>query len=307
MPNEFPDSRSEFQALMEEIDRDLREADVPIHARPIRAHTELIERFPIRRVLLRPGHDPPPDSFRDRDLAEHAYRWYDERYGDRLLIDSGVGRAVVLIRDDPWTLNLPIMYGPHDLVAAPGAESAPEGLRNRSEPATYNVLDSLSDMPQGLKQSLTENECRTVLETFVLAFRCFNEMRPHEERPLVGSARANLDATVEHLTAHPRRQGLAQWSSLQAAEKMLKAFIKAHAGDHPYHHRIGDLADDAYEQGLPRIPPPVIEGIDLLGSDRADVRYGEVDVSLAEAVTAHHESLRLCHHVASPMPHAGGD
>jgi hypothetical protein len=109
----------------------------------------------------------------------------------------------------------------------------------------------------------------------------------------VNEVQGDLDAVVSHLVAHKSQLGLSKWASLQAVEKILKAYIvtKDQTMDvKKIGHKLGELAVAAENLGLPAIPNGYIADVQC----SAGVRYGEVAVSVEEAGIAHLISLEVC-------------
>ena len=75
-------------------------------------------------------------------------------------------------------------------------------------------------------------------------------------------------------------------------EKALKAYIKQQGGAPKYTHKLTNLAKEAENFGLPPVSQPLIDCIQC----PADVRYGDISVTLDEAIKAHHASIQVCMH-----------
>lgn len=111
---------------------------------------------------------------------------------------------------------------------------------------------------------------------------------------LVADAFADLNAAVFHLTIRNRHHGLSKWASLQAVEKMLKAYLKRKVGDFKSGHVLEPLAQSAEKAGLIALDRRLLSATQC----SANVRYGDDLVTLRCAVDAHHASLGLCGQVA---------
>jgi hypothetical protein len=83
---------------MEDVDRRLREARTSIPSRPLLAFREIAK----DGLTLAIGTSNPHANLIDA--------WFKRRYGDRLLLDFNIGKAVVLIRGDPYVMRLPLIY-----------------------------------------------------------------------------------------------------------------------------------------------------------------------------------------------------
>jgi hypothetical protein len=114
---------------------------------------------------------------------------------------------------------------------------------------------------------------------------------------LVRQSRADVDAAVNHLLGTGRNSALAKWSSLQAAEKILKHLIRSRGQRFRQTHDLISLSEHAERLGMPVIPRAVLQRIQCAPA----IRYGGMAVDVAEAVTAHQNSLRIALHVGRSL------
>lgn len=103
-------TKEEFEALMEAIDRVLRERNLPIHARPIHAVRELCMRLKIGLTLVSRTSEAIPGDYAGESLSAHIRDWYDVRYGDTLKADFSVGATVAYLVGDLWKVRLPLIW-----------------------------------------------------------------------------------------------------------------------------------------------------------------------------------------------------
>lgn len=300
------DSEDEFLSQMDAIDERLRTQGVSITGRPIVAigefskllHEEL-RGYPLDR-------EPVPGRYTGDDLVIRIDRWYRDRYGDRLLMDSKNGRVVIILRGDPWVMDLPLIFGgggglrfvceygrPTTLPSTPRVYRRGE----RPQASEYNVLDAIVGLTDGLAKTITKAECDEILQVFLWGREAYEALRHSTRSGLVELVEGDLEAAVVHLSGH-YQPGLSKWASLQAAEKIVKAYIKETSGGHKFGHDLTDQASQAASAGLPIIDPALIQDIQC----PAGVRYGQPSVSVAEAVAAHHASLRVVAHVVPHLP-----
>lgn len=307
-PSTRIESESQFLQLIEEIDQKLAERGVPIPGRPIAAGFEFcsllkeeLRGYPLDRK-------PVSGRYTGDDLLIHMDRWYKDRYGDRLNMDGTEGAVVLLIRGTPWVADLPFIIGSGKgvrFVCEYGRPttlpSKPKVMRRGDQPpppADYNVLDAIRDLPDGLAKSLTGAEREEVLNGFLLGRRAHVALgRLKRGQGLVEMARGDLHAAVTHLSEKWVKAGQSKWASLQAAEKILKAYIEEAGGSYKFSHELSDLRTQAEKLGLPRVHTGWTQDIQC----PAGVRYGQPAVSVSEAVTAHHASLRMLAHVAEHL------
>jgi hypothetical protein len=302
------ETEGQFQEVMEQIDNEARSAGMLIQGRPMHAWHRLSVLTKSELKLVGADHQPAPGSYAGDDLVGRVKQWYDERYGNRLHIVSEVGRVAFLIRGDIWEFGVPLIYGgdPRDILwlceyGAPTTLPKQPTVVPLGTPvprSQYNILDRIENLPAGLAATLTSREREEMLEVFVLGLDALYTLRDLAPDPLVEAARADLEASVTHLTSHPVHAGQAKWSALQAAEKMIKAVIAVKNGKYGYTHNLADLAALAATVGLPAVDPAWIASLQT----KPLVRYGELPVSAGEAVAAHHASLRVVVHTAAHLP-----
>lgn len=286
---------------MEWVDGRLRSEGAPIVARPLRAESILAVELGEQFVHPYPRRPPTEGSYRGNDLTIRVNDWFDARYGERLKMDLSPGSAVVLIRGDPWLMRFPRFWGSWDIVTEDPPDDRGEGVhrigRLGDPPAKYNCIRSVVDLPGGLRSALHLRERAELLvnfREFLDAFHSLHELRSSE---LVRQARADVDAAVGHLLGPGSNPALSKWSSLQAAEKMLKEFIRARGQQFRQTHQLIPLLEHAERLGLPGIPPHILQKVQCGPA----IRYGGVAVDVAEAVAAHHESLRIALHVTRSL------
>jgi hypothetical protein len=301
------ETEEDFQGVMEQLDEEAKSSGTLIQGRPLRALKRLTELTKTELRLTVPDRDPESGEYSGDDLVIRMEQWYDERYGNRLNLPSNLGTVVFLLRGDLWFFQIPVIrgVGPGVVwICEYGAESTltstPEIVRRGQRLARkcYNILESVENLPEGLAKSLTEDERKRMLAAFILGIDAHEALDERLPNALIDAARGDLEATVTHLTSHPVHPGQAKWSALQAAEKMLKALITEKHGTFGYHHNLSTLALEVSRLGIPSVDPQLI----VLLQTGAGARYGEFAVSIDEAVTAHHASLRIVAHTAPYLP-----
>lgn len=251
-----------FLAYMQAIDERLRQQKTPIPGRPLKALSIIAQDLGITIMMGGPV---------DTTLSDQINVWFEKRYGDRLKIDLSPGKAVILIRGDPYVMRLPLIIGRWDGI--------------------LDVTTLVEGMTQPLFAELPENDMTELVNHFPWLMERFSIM---DELP--ANVRAELDAAVLHLISQQPNYGLSKWSSLQFAEKMLKYFIKARNGTPPNSHSLSKLLNSAENLGLPMGWRPILP---LIQCD-ASVRY-EDGVSLADAVLAHHASIDIVAYISKSL------
>jgi len=150
----------EVVAMMEAVDVYLRESDVPPHARPIRGWFEISKDLKLGlNMFPKELKEPRPGIFSGDDLTLRIFRWFDERYREKLAIHMGPGRTVLLIKGDTWEATFPKVFGKVSFFISPVEKSSNivEDLRLNRIPK-YNILDAISQFPDGLAKSLNSTD-----------------------------------------------------------------------------------------------------------------------------------------------------
>ncbi len=297
MTNNFPKTEIEFLKIIEEIDQDLKDRRIPIHFRPLHAMVEFGDRLSISFFMFPLTSNETPGNYNSATLSFHIERWYEKRYGDLLKFPLGPGSVVTLIKGDPWRIFLPRIYGTvritcnNDLekyMKTPRITKASEGL------PIINVLNCIEGFTQGLANSLKQDELADIANFFVFSVKTLSFLEQISKLPFIVDARADLASSVSHLISKNPHYGLSKWCSLQFVEKLFKCYMKIKGVKFQKTHELNKLAILAEEHGLAKIPESPL----ILIQCPASVRYGEVKVSLKEAIDSHHASLQVCNIVA---------
>jgi hypothetical protein len=293
--NPRPRPESEFLGLIEKIDAALISKETPISCRVIPALGLIREFLKVDIPITTKKRSPTPGSYEGEDLTLRVVNWYEQLYGDRMLHDFRPGRTVLLLRGDIWTFHFPRFYGRAQVFCSQ-TESTLRPPNGRG-PVRYNVLDAIEDLAPGLRNALCKSELGYIEQVFELGHKSLQELESIHHIDLATDAFADLNAAVFHLTVRNRHHGLSKWASLQAAEKILKAFLKEKTGGFKNGHTLEPLALAAERAGLPPINRRLLKTVQCT----ANVRYGEEPVSLIEAVDAHHASLSICCQAAQQL------
>jgi hypothetical protein len=204
----------------------------------------------------------------DDELAKRVNKWFQDRYGDRLKLSWQIGKMVVLIDGDPYIVRYPLV----------------------PVPRTVNPLEWIVDATPTLLHAISPNDLDILVESLISGYESFQQL---EELP--DAAIANLETAIVQIMNRPPHYGESKWASLQATEKTLKAYIKQQGGAPKYTHKLTNLAKEAENFGLPPVSQPLIDCIQC----PADVRHGDISVTLDEAIKAHHASIQVCMHIAT--------
>ncbi len=111
MRTEIPKTEQEFNMLMEEIDNLLKNRSIPIYNRPIHSPVEIAKKLKISIPLVPIMGEAIPGIYDGDSLSAHIHNWYQRKYGDRLNVQMGIGTGIILIRNDPWRVTFPMIFG----------------------------------------------------------------------------------------------------------------------------------------------------------------------------------------------------
>jgi hypothetical protein len=190
---------------------------------------------------------------------------------------------------------IPLLYGQATLIAVPQPHEKPAPVTR--DLLKINVFDCIKDITWTYAKELTAIERKELILFLRWGLESFQEIHQIKNTIYVPEALGDLQVAVDGLFGNPKQCGLSKWSSLQAAEKLIKAFIKEKGGNVNKHHVLSKHLKRAYGLGLKKINQ---DNVEILECD-AGVRYGEKVVTVHEAVEAHHASVDLCANVAKGL------
>lgn len=281
-------STSEFDALMTEIDAELRTENDRIVGREIRGWLKFCRRFKISLTL-------------DDPLAGRVIDWFKAIYGDRLNLDADFGKSFVIIRGDPYRIRCFRVYGV--VYAICSVETQGREVRqlmvHGEEHPVVNLLDGdiIEGLTPELARRLSPADCATILTRYYRVFCAFAAMEGAlagrhggNDAPYMKEAMNDLLEASECILRRTPNYGQSNWAALQASEKCLKSYILEKGGSHGKIHHIQLLSEYAATLGLPAVEPQSIAAIQC----RPDVRYDAPLVSRDKALAAYDAALMVC-------------
>lgn len=282
-------SEEEFLEFIEDIDRELANEGIKITARPIVAELKIAKRYGITFNGFPPNRPAKAGSFEPVELSIRIHEWFKKRYGKKLNLPSYIGKTIVFLRGELYVINCPITYGTVRFICEPTSLGKVRENIGLYSPPICNMLDWIEDITPDFAFSLSIEEVLKISVVFTTAMGVYPALNSIRETAYVEEIMGDFDAAVFHLIEHNPKPGLSKWSTLQAVEKLIKAYIINKGGEVKRIHSLKKLAKQAVEIGLPEPPEKYIEDIQC----SAGVRYGEVSVSIEEAIRAHIVSLEL--------------
>ncbi len=297
-------TEEKFLTEIEEIDNNLRE-EVMLFFRPAATCDELAARYNLPRTFPAPSTKPKINSFKDHIyLMRRVFDWYKRRYGEKMKTDF-LGNIALSIRGEVYKMSF--YYGRGVFYPDCSIETFNKSQKltsNDGNPPTLNILNLIEGITDDLVKSLTELEIEEILYIFNIGHNAKYRMNSLMDVELIKQAKGNIDAASAHFFSNPSQLGASKWESLQAAEKLLKAYIQLKDINYnnseklkEFGHNLKKLKKKAESLGLPEIPKSTLKLIQCSPS----IRYGDEKVTLDEAITAHHASLDICWGVANQI------
>lgn len=292
------EKENEFKKMVEGIDEKFKKQNIPIFQRPLRAIREICIKKNIRLSVI-PKEHAIPGKYEGDSLVAHIHKWFENKYGDRLKISLSPGSVAVMIKGDAWKINFPLFFGNARFVFDPELE------KYEDEPKTQknvpymivNPLKFIDGFTSEYARTMTRNEMIELKDNLVLGLEALQLLREIKEKPYIPEARADLSSGVDNVFSQPPHYGQSKWASLQFTEKLFKCFLKLKNVSFQKNHDLEYLLDLFTQNGLQVIPLNIIQNIQC----PAGVRYGEINVSLEEAIQAHKSSLIICVKVAEAI------
>jgi hypothetical protein len=280
---------------------------VPIEARPIHAILEFKRSTGISLPLIGPQDFLPDEGDYNRvNLAVRVERWMEARYGSRLKIDMTYGRTAILIRDDPWLVTVPLIYGQVSMLADRDLSKKYDSFvaYTKGEPektAKLNVLGLIKDLPQSMASSLFRSELRAIVREVMCSHDLCRDLSSyHSGSSLAKTAMSDLTSGAKRALDKRDEFGLSRWDSLQAAEKLLKLYLEDRVGNYPKGrdgHMLNVLFEKAEAAGLEPPPSGLIDTIQCSPS----VRYEATTFSVREVVAAHRAATAVGYAIMQTM------
>jgi hypothetical protein len=293
MGKSLPKTDREFADLMESLDRRLVAEGIAIPGRPLKAICEIGKEHGVPLPITSPIPGTAHESYQYWPFTQRVYTWYDQRYGNRLKLDMGPGRMAFLLRGDPWIFRFPLFYGEWVFFAIRKQTCLPDV--QPGGPGGYNVLDSIVDFPDGLRASLTEVELSVIQTLFISGYTALSLLDGHSHIELIRSARSDAATTVDHCMRGKADYSLSKWSSLQMAEKILKAALASSGNTYPPTHDLDKLSALCTRAQLAFNVEHLVDNIRC----KPGIRYQEEMTDLEGAILAHHAALGLATTVVS--------
>ena len=160
-----------------------------------------------------------------------------------------------------------------------------------------NILEFIDGLTDQQANDLKSSELLALQQEFVQRQHLFLHLLQLRNDDTFKVAQGDLKSAVNFLFQEGPQIGAAKWACLQAVEKFLKGWIGTQGATIPKIHTLTQLNDLASSLGLSRVS----DGDLAVVQCDAGVRYGEIVVSIEEAVAAFNAALRCCAFIANEV------
>jgi len=293
----IPKTEQEFNILMEEIDNLLKDRRIPIFNRPIHSPIEIAKKLKITIPLVPISIEATPGDYRGDSLSAHIQDWHQRKYGDRLKSSMAIGTGIIFIKNDPWRVIYPRIFGTVSFVCVNDLDKykdSPSFTTNGMSPV-INILNLIEDMPNDYAKSLSASELSEIKQIFLSGIESLSYFDMIKSKSFIKEAKIDLENAVNNILSDHAHYGQSKYASLQFSEKLLKCFLSEKSVNFPKSHRLSDLYNLAVKKGqLTEFTSDLLDQVQC----SAGAKYGEETVDLMDAVRAHYSSLGICFFVS---------
>lgn len=210
---------------LQEIDNLLAERGIPISARPIHAIIEFGKKHKISMPITISKHlqSVLPYPKEHEKYTSYIHKWYDEKYGERVKHNYSPGKLALLIKNTPWQMTLPLVYGAIIPIMDVTLKSIPQNISRGS--IQFNILTCIENMTQNSARDLNETELKYIFTRFITGMDVCNDLSERHNKQFISEAHSDLLASVDYLMRGKPECGQSRWSTLQFCEKnILKVY-----------------------------------------------------------------------------------
>lgn len=296
MPENHFSSRDEFDRFMHAIDSEMRAQKIPIAGRELKAASLASERLgtalPIAPL---PDRKPIEGVYVGEDLSLHIRAWIQAKYGEKLKVNWGPGTVPVLVDGDLYAMSLPLLFGRVRIVAHPATHHKNFDKHAALPTTVCNVLDFIEGLTTVVSASLSQEALTSIMKLFCVALESFAFIGRAPSSELINAAQADLESASQSILA--AHYGLSRWASLQATEKLYKAYISSMGKPLLKTHDLIKLNASSRTLGFEGLPDNILNKICC----NASVRYDGSKSTLQQAFDAYWASLQASGLIAKEM------
>jgi hypothetical protein len=237
------------------------------------------------------------EIYQDSELAKRVMAWFDRMYGERLKLGLSLGATAIVIGGDLYRVLLPLWFGTLGFVFDGGPLEREQTITQLGSQRLNisNVVRYAEGLTIARVMDMELVACAEIVDWFGKAMFAAANVSSVKFPDFLSEARSDLGSSVDYMVAKNPQYGLSRWSSLQAVEKFLKAFIKERGATISRIHMLADLASDAEAFGLNSIDRSELAKAQCT----AGVRYGSEPSTMKQALDAHRAATEICGAIAA--------
>lgn len=173
--------------------------------------------LPPKEMAILPGFDGPV-------LMAKAHHWYEQVYGEKLKGDWAIGFSAFKLGSALWRIRFPVIYGRCRFFIDRNLTNSGVSLGSKNQPATYNILCSVENLPQGLADRLINKQLDEFWSFYISTYQALAWQQEHLRGNILFTEAAHDYAeSIDNLLN--RRYAQSRWSASQAIEKTLKGIL----------------------------------------------------------------------------------
>jgi hypothetical protein len=296
--------RDSVSHYLTEVDPILAKEEMPLRYRALQSALTYVEDM-VQEVRGGTLDAPIGQPWFDA-IHYEALRWYHERYGDAMRVDTeGNARGVTLIGGAPIAFSFPLT------VARPGSQPLtirlwfPDNLREDEDPITFIDGDiGLHTFPESAREQLRREIVDTVGQIRQLNRGLRFAELSSTAQALVSRVMWSLRHAAESISANSaERLGLAVWELNLATELSIKVFLTQRGVKFPKIHDVNELYRLAVAAGLPAVEAGKLNQFPTVPTV-IKYRYGEEpSPSLTDVISLYRAVLMVTAHCAANCTH----
>lgn len=279
---------NDFLEKIKEADTELSKLNIPIYHRPLRVLPMIApcQQSVVFGSIISKKHF---SEYSGPNLMDHISKWYDEQYGNKVLLPTDIGEIPLLIRNEIFFARIPLVYGKVKIY----------------------IPKLIEDFTNKLLNDLTPDELSLITQKYSIGYNLFYEidglrtallnnisMQADTAKYLL-SALSDIETAISDMK-NAKILNNSCYHSQQAAEKILKSCLVEKGGftvkqlkSNKFGHNVGALFEavkklnDCFEEKYS-------SDIEILNNIKMDIRYEGKEITNEYAVNIFWSSLSIC-------------
>ncbi|WP_215842935.1 hypothetical protein HHS34_010410 [Acidithiobacillus montserratensis] len=295
---ERPKTNTEFFEMMWTYDKERANLEEPVPYRPFRICEYFHDQFGWSGSII-PGttDDICEDDFSDRAMLTKAYRWYNSVYGDLVQSKNSLYDIwslsyipIILGNNAVYSIRIPKIFEKKIIfsIDSDNIENDNGIICEQGQECIYNVLSLVNPLPKGLLPYLDDKELNRIKDTAERFYEPIRWMHSFGKRnEYIDQAFKNYLSSTANIIM--QNLSCAKWDASQAAEKIMKGFLKEKTCESKKNHNFEELRETIKRCSMVDVPKYLI----YRAYCPAKNRYKNTDLKLAECVDANHAALEI--------------